>query len=87
MIYGTKAKDILQLCRLKPELSKKLHPDYEDIEAQIVYAIRYELACNLEDILERRLTLGLSLENIPMNILNIIQQHINNEMKFAKSNK
>ncbi len=84
LLYGSRAEDILEICKINPALKEKLHPDYEDIEAQIIYAVRYEKACTLEDILERRLTLGLSLEDIPMNVLNIISQHLNNELELSK---
>jgi len=84
LLYGSRAQDILEICKINPALKEKLHPDYEDIEAQIVYAVRYEKACTLEDILERRLTLGLSLNEVPMNVLNIISQHLNNELEINK---
>ncbi len=84
LLYGSRAEDILEICKINPALKEKLHPDFEDIEAQIIYAVRYEKACTLDDILERRLTIGLSRSDIPMNVLNIISQHLNNELELSK---
>jgi glycerol-3-phosphate dehydrogenase len=84
MLYGSRAEDIMEICNINPALKQRIHPDYEDIEAQIVYAVRYEKACTLDDILERRLTIGLSRSDIEMNVLNIISQHLNNELELSK---
>ncbi len=85
MLYGTRAEDVMQLCQINPKLKQRIHADYEDIEAQIVFAIRYEKAYTLEDILERRLTIGLSRDLVDMQVLNIISQHISNELDLTKN--
>ncbi|WP_348798347.1 glycerol-3-phosphate dehydrogenase/oxidase [Flavobacterium adhaerens] len=56
-VYGTDANDILELQRTEPELKEKLHPNYEYTLAEVVWAIRYEMARTVEDILARRVRL------------------------------
>tara|TARA_R110002049_G_scaffold207188_2_gene377693 strand:- start:21724 stop:23292 length:1569 start_codon:yes stop_codon:yes gene_type:complete len=53
-IYGSDRKNIEQLVRELPELGEKLHPRLEFVKAEIVWAIRNEMARTIEDILARR---------------------------------
>ncbi|TRX38815.1 glycerol-3-phosphate dehydrogenase/oxidase [Flavobacterium sp. ZT3R18] len=56
-IYGTDSAAILQLQENEPELKEKLHPDYDYTLAEVVWAIRYEMATTVEDVLARRVRL------------------------------
>lgn len=56
-IYGTDATAILQLQESEPKLKEKLHPDYDYTLAEVVWAIRKEMATTVEDILARRVRL------------------------------
>ncbi len=56
-IYGSDIAKILQLQEEEPELKEKLHPDYEFTLAEIVWAVRYEMARTIDDILARRVRL------------------------------
>lgn len=53
-IYGSDQKGIEQLIKESPELAEKLHPRLEFVKAEIVWAIRNEMARTVEDILARR---------------------------------
>ena len=53
-VYGTDAPDILKLQENEPELKEKLHPDYPFTFAEVVWAIRNEMARTIEDVLARR---------------------------------
>ncbi|GLB51779.1 glycerol-3-phosphate dehydrogenase [Neptunitalea chrysea] len=53
-IYGTDQKEIHQLIKENTELGTKLHPNLPYVEAEVVWAVRYELARTVEDILARR---------------------------------
>lgn len=53
-IYGSDKKGINQLINNVPELGEKLHPRLEFTRAEIVWAIRYEMARTIDDILARR---------------------------------
>ncbi|WET01666.1 glycerol-3-phosphate dehydrogenase/oxidase [Flavobacterium sp. YJ01] len=56
-IYGSDISKILELQENEPELKEKLHPNYEFSLAEVVWAIRYEMARTVDDILARRVRL------------------------------
>ena len=56
--YGGRIGDVLALTREDVRLAEKLSEDLPDIGAQVVYAVRSEMAFTLEDVLFRRTGLG-----------------------------
>lgn len=56
-IYGTDIPKILKLQEEEPLLQEKLHPDYDYTMAEVAWAIRFEMARTIEDILARRVRL------------------------------
>lgn len=52
--YGSDKIHIENICAENPHLRNRLHPDLDYIEAEIVWAVREEMACRVEDILARR---------------------------------
>ncbi len=56
-IYGTDISKIIELQESEPELKEKLHPNHEFTMAEVVWAIRYEMARTVDDILARRVRL------------------------------
>ena len=56
-IYGSDIPNIMELQQNEPELKEKLHPDHEFTMAEVVWAIRYEMARTVDDILARRVRL------------------------------
>lgn len=56
-VYGTDANAILELQESVPKLKEKLHPSYDYTLAEVVWAIRYEMATTVEDVLARRVRL------------------------------
>ena len=53
--FGTAAKDILDLVKVDKSLGEHIIPEHPMIKAEVVYAIREELAATIEDVLARRL--------------------------------
>ena len=53
--YGSDARRIGDLVRGAPELGEALHPELPYSKAQVVWGVREELACTVEDVLSRRL--------------------------------
>ncbi len=82
MLYGTNTAKVLDLTLENPLLKNKINKDFEDIEAQIVYAIRYEQAFTVEDILERRLTIGLCRDKVDKDIIKTIRYHLTEEFEL-----
>jgi glycerol-3-phosphate dehydrogenase len=53
-VYGCDYKMVLALAEENPEFHNKIHPDLPYSEAEIIWAIRNEMACTVEDVLSRR---------------------------------
>lgn len=70
-VYGSDIESIQNLISEFPELREKLHPRLPYTKAEIIWAVRYEMARTVEDVLARRVrTLFLdaraTLEIIPI---------------------
>ena len=53
-VYGSDGDKILALEREHPEYAEKLHPDFDFTIAEVVWAVREEMAVTVEDVLARR---------------------------------
>jgi len=53
-VYGADAPEILKLADEDPSLAERLHPDLPYIAAEVVWAVRAEMARTVEDVLARR---------------------------------
>jgi glycerol-3-phosphate dehydrogenase len=56
--YGSEYREILRYCEEDPQYSRPIESNCPVIRAEIVHAVREEMACKLEDILYRRTELG-----------------------------
>lgn len=68
--YGARAEAIAELCAREPDLANLLSPRHPFVAAEVVYAVREEMAQTVPDILLRRIRLGLvdwaaTLEALP----------------------
>lgn len=53
-VYGTDAPEIRKLAEADPNLGEKLHPALPYIKAEVIWAVRHEMARTIEDVLARR---------------------------------
>jgi glycerol-3-phosphate dehydrogenase len=53
-VYGSDVPKIKALIGQNPELGEQLHPDLPYLKAEVVWAVREEMACSVEDVLARR---------------------------------
>ena len=53
-VYGADARAIQDLMRSDVQLSEQLHPDLPYCAAEVIWAVRHELARTVEDVLARR---------------------------------
>lgn len=54
-IYGSDSAFIRELITYEPALGQPLHPDFPQVAAEVVWAVRHEMARTVEDVLARRL--------------------------------
>ncbi len=54
-VYGADAPAIRELARKEPALAEKLHSELPYIAAEVVWAVREEMARTVEDVLSRRI--------------------------------
>ena len=54
-VYGSDAPAILDLMRTEPALARQLDSELPYVAAQVVWAVRHEMARTLDDVLSRRL--------------------------------
>ncbi len=57
-LYGSKATEVASLGDEDPALLERLSPDVPDIGAQVIRAVREEMALHLDDVLLRRTGVG-----------------------------
>ena len=57
LAYGSEAPAIRALMYTDPALGQRIHPDHPFTAAEVVYAVRHEMACTVEDVLARRVRL------------------------------
>ncbi|MFC3416049.1 glycerol-3-phosphate dehydrogenase/oxidase [Algoriphagus hitonicola] len=53
--YGSDAKAIQNLAKSQAELAEKIHPDFPNLMAEVVWAVENEMAVKVEDVLSRRI--------------------------------
>jgi glycerol-3-phosphate dehydrogenase len=54
-VYGSDAAEIRKLVQVDPKLGRKLHPDLPYVQAEVIWAVRHEMARTIEDVLARRM--------------------------------
>jgi glycerol-3-phosphate dehydrogenase len=54
-VYGSDAAGIRELIRANPTLGRKLHPALSYMQAEVIWAVRHEMARTIEDVLARRM--------------------------------
>jgi glycerol-3-phosphate dehydrogenase len=53
-VYGTDASKIRELIKENSTLGERVHPDFPYLKAEVVWAVRNEMAITIEDFLARR---------------------------------
>ena len=84
-LYGSRLDDVLALAKDKPELFKPLSRT-GDIGAQILFAMREEMALTLEDVVMRRTGIG-QLGPPPPDVLDFAAAAMANELAWSEARK
>ena len=56
-VYGSDRELLLALANENPKWGNKLHPKYNYLQAEVIWAVRHEMARTVEDVLARRVRL------------------------------
>lgn len=56
-VYGSDSEKLLDLVNENKEWGNKLHPRYDYLQAEVIWAMRFEMARTVEDVLARRVRL------------------------------
>ena len=83
-----KQNAINEIIESNPEYENKIHADYNYQLAEIVYAIRHQMATNVEDILSRRIRLlyldaRLAMQVAPM-VASVMSKELNQQPDWIK---
>jgi glycerol-3-phosphate dehydrogenase len=83
--YGSDRDAVLALVNEHPDWVRKLHPKYDYLQAEVVWAVRYEMARTVEDVLARRIRLlfldaQAAIEAMPVAAKLIAEELNKNEM-------
>src|SRR5699024_5257457 len=54
-VYGSDIVNIRELIEEHPTWEERLHPDYPYMKAEVIWAVRHEMARTVEDVLSRRI--------------------------------
>jgi glycerol-3-phosphate dehydrogenase len=82
LTYGSKLWDLLQCIEKQPELSERIDPHLPVTRAEVVHAVRHEMALTLGDVIQRRTELGAA--GLPSStILQECAQWMGNELGWT----
>ncbi len=82
--YGSDAKGIAQLKIENPDLDYQLHPDFSFTAAEVIWAVRYEMARTVDDILARRLRILFLNARAAMKLAPVVANIMAEEMDKDK---
>ena len=85
--YGSQASRVGELAKIQPELARRLHPDFPFIAAEVVYAVREEMACTLRDFLARRIRLEIMDWEAVQQIIPVVAELMARELNWAAATK
>jgi glycerol-3-phosphate dehydrogenase len=79
--YGSDEPGLRQLIATNPELGKKLDPELEFLEVEVLWAARYEMARSVEDVLARRLRLLFLDARAALRVAPVVAQLLAGELE------
>lgn len=88
-VYGSDAEALLELMETNPALKEKLHPNYAYTKAQVIWAMQYEMAITIEDVLARRIRLlfldaKAALDTAPI-VASMMAAELNKDEEWVKN--
>jgi glycerol-3-phosphate dehydrogenase len=84
-VYGSDMKLIEDIIKNSPEMGGKIHPSYNYTLAEVVLAVRNEMARNVEDVLARRVRLLFIDAKASKAAAPVVARTIANELGYDNS--
>ncbi len=86
-VYGSDQEGIAKLIQEIPELGEKIHPNSVFLKAEVIWAVRYEMARTVEDVLARRarilfLDASTAIESAPV-VAQLLAQELDKEQDWV----
>ncbi|GAA4449044.1 FAD-dependent oxidoreductase [Nibrella saemangeumensis] len=85
--YGVRAEALATLCAAEPELTEGLVDAHPFIRAEVVYAVREEMAQTMPDMLLRRIRLGLVDWLATLEVLPVVADLMARELGWTAAEK
>lgn len=85
--YGSRAEAVIELITQNPALSERILPDYPYIKAEIVYAVRVEMALTVRDFLARRIRLEILNWEAAKQAIPIVAHWMGKELQWTDEKK
>lgn len=85
--YGTNAPAVAELIQTNPQLGEKLVAGFPFIGAEVVYAVRFEMACTIRDFLARRIRLEITHWNACFAAVPVVAEWMGTELNWSTSDK
>lgn len=79
-VYGSDRVGIDQLKEENPELGEQIHPDLPYIKAEIIWAIRNEMAITIDDVLSRRTRMLLLNAQAALESAELVAEYLAQEL-------
>ena len=85
--YGNRAAIVLDLTHTEKTLLQKIHSNYPFIKAEIIYAVRYEMACTLRDFFARRTRLEILDWQATLDAITVVADLMSHELAWHEEQK
>jgi glycerol-3-phosphate dehydrogenase len=87
--YGSDLEEIKELMKTNPDLQEKLHDEYWHVKAEVVWAVRNEMARKVEDFLARRIRIlfldaKAAIDMAPA-VAEIMSEELGKDAKWAEN--
>lgn len=88
-VYGTDQKAIEKLIEESPELGERLHPRLEFFKAEVVWAVKNEMARTVEDVLARRVRIlfldARAAQDVAPQVAEILAEYLDKDEEWKHS--
>jgi glycerol-3-phosphate dehydrogenase len=86
-VYGSDAVEIQKIVRSDPRLGERLHPALPYVRAEVIWAVRNEMARTIEDVLARRMRALFLNARAALEMAEPVAELLATELKWAPEMK